>query len=72
MRGMLTISGHGIDLSGNDWTRYYTVHILKKNPDVIVVEIREKEGGATIAVCGESPEEALANYQNYQKAIRDQ
>lgn len=65
---ILVLTAYGIDHNHttNDWTRYYTIRILKKDPDAIVIEIREKDGDFYRAVCGESEEDALENYRIYQ------
>lgn len=68
----LTLSGHGISLSTDDWNRYYNIHILKDDPDVIVIEIWHKDGEVVRAVCAETEEEAIANYRAYREAMTDQ
>jgi hypothetical protein len=71
-RGLLTLSGHGIELSSDNWTQYYNIHILRDDPDVIVIEIWRKDNNVVRAVCGETEEAAIANYQTYREAITDQ
>lgn len=65
----LNLSGNGIKLSTGDWNRYYNIHILKDDPDVIVIEIWHKDGEVVRAVCGETEEDAIANYRAYRAAL---
>lgn len=48
--------------------RWYDVDILRSDPDVIVIQIFHQDG-AIVAVCGETKEEAMQNYQRYLDVI---
>lgn len=65
-RNHITFSGHGLTLT-EDWERYYYVDVYKGNPDVIVIDIFQKDGTHIRAVCGDSEEDAIANYRTYLK-----
>ena len=49
----------------NKLEHYYIVHVLRSNPDIVVVHIELENGEYLTAVCGESEDEALENYQHY-------
>lgn len=53
----------------SDLDRWYAVFILKSNPDVIVITIFQEDADTLIAVCGDTEEEALANYALYCEAM---
>lgn len=63
-RKQLTFSGHGVTLNEN-WERYYIVHLLRADTDILVINIFQNHGETLVAVCADSPEEALENYRIY-------
>ena len=44
---------------------FYQVHILYSNPEIVVIYIYLENDEVLVAVCGQSEEEALENYQQY-------
>ena len=44
---------------------YYWVHILRSNPEVILIHINLESGETLTAVCGQSEDEAWENYEQY-------
>lgn len=65
----ILLTSHGIDMIRPDSRTYYTVNILRSNPDVVVIHIYTVGGATILAVCGESEENALSNYRTYMKEI---
>lgn len=66
-RELLILSGSGLT---DNWNRYYTVIIPKENTNIIVIQIWEKDKPTIVAVCGNSEEEALANYRMYYESLK--
>lgn len=66
----LTLSNHSLTLDPN-WQYYYYVNILKSDPNVIVIQIAKKDHSVITAVCADSPEQAIANYQTYLERFSD-
>lgn len=56
-------SGNKTDLS--DLKPFYQVHIMCSNPDIVVIYIYLENDEVLVAVCGQSEDEALENYQQY-------
>ena len=52
-----------------DWEYFYTVYIMKSEPNVVVILIQTKDRETITAVCGETEEEAIANYRAYRAAL---
>ena len=46
-------------------TPYYRVHILRSNPEIVLIHINLENGETLTAVCGQSEDEAWENYQQY-------
>ena len=44
---------------------YYWVHILRSNPEVVLIHINLENGENLTAVCAQSEDEAWENYQQY-------
>lgn len=53
---------------GPDCEISYWVRILKSDPDVIVIHITRDDGQNLTAVCGDTEEQAIHNYQRYLEA----
>ena len=51
--------------------RAYRVNILRSNPEVIVIHIYLENDEVLTAVCGQSEEDALENYQQYLECFFD-
>lgn len=68
-KNTITLSNQGVALgNGNgaaDWEYYYIVHILEEDPDLIGIYIIFSEGDSLFAICADSEEQALENYQKY-------
>ena len=54
-----------LGLPDEDWEYYYDVHIVKGDPNLIVIRVHQKEGSSLTAVCADTEEEAISNYQAY-------
>ena len=54
-----------LGLPDEDWEYYYDVHIVKGDPNLIVIRVHQKEGSPLTAVCADTEEEAISNYQAY-------
>lgn len=52
------------------WEYFYTVYIVKSEPNVVVIYIHTKDGETFTAVCGETEEQALLNYNKYQDSLK--
>ncbi len=50
------------------WEQVYWVHIMRSDPDIVVIHILEKN---VTAVCGQNEDEALENYQYYLEHFYD-
>lgn len=50
---------------------YYWVHILRSNPEVVLIHINLENGETLTAVCGQSEDEAWKNYQQYYEDFVD-
>lgn len=61
----LVLSCQGIQLINPACETFYNVYILKTDPTVIVIHIFCADGENISAVCGETEEQAIANYQRY-------
>lgn len=48
----------------------YTVHILREDPEVIVIHVIGEDGTSVAAVCGENEEQALDNYRRYLEMLK--
>ena len=65
------INGNKISLASysktdiSDMRPLYQVHILHSNPEIVVIRIDLGEDESLVAVCGQTEDEALANYQQY-------
>ena len=57
------VSFNNVDLS--DMRPIYQVHILCSNPEIIVIRIDSEADENLVAVCGQTEDEALENYQQY-------
>ena len=51
--------------------RVYMVEILRSKPEVVVIHIYLENDEVLTAVCGQSEEEALENYQQYLERFFD-
>ena len=69
-RNRLRFTNH-LGLPDEDWEYYYDVHIVKAEPNLIVITVHQKEGGTLTAVCADSEEEAIANYHAYLEKFHD-
>lgn len=67
-RNRLRFTNH-LGLPDEDWAYYYDVHIVKGDPNLIVITVHQKEGGTLTAVCADSEEEAISNYQAYLERV---
>lgn len=69
-RKKLTFSGYGVQFF-EPWERYYEVHLLRADTDIVVIYVTQKDGKSVLAVSGESPEEAAENYKIYRQEWYD-
>lgn len=60
----LWINGQAMHLMEEDCDRWYSIHVVRSNPDIVVVEIHTADG-SILAVTGESMEQAWNNYEVY-------
>ena len=58
-----------LGLPDEDWEYYYDVHIVKGDPNLIVIRVHQKEGSPLTAVCADTEEEAISNYQAYLERV---
>lgn len=49
----------------DDMMPYYQVHIVRSNPEIVVIYIFLENDETLVAVCGQSEEEAVEKYQQY-------
>ena len=54
-----------LGLPDEDWEYYYDVHIVTGDPNLIVIRVHQREGSPLTAVCADTEEEAISNYQAY-------
>lgn len=54
-----------------DLAPYYWVHILRSNPEVVLIHIYLENGETLTAVCGQSEDEAWENYQQFYEDLVD-
>ena len=66
----LALTANGIGLTTDSWNRYYDVYIPRSNPDVILIRIHHHDGSFLTAICANSEEEALENYQLYRESMK--
>lgn len=63
------ISHHWITLScqgrGFDDALFYTVDILRSNPEVVLIYVHHEDATVSTAVCGRDEADALEHYQQY-------
>ena len=65
-RHRLRFTNHaGLPEEDWQWEYYYDVHIVKGDPNLIVIRVHQKEGSPLTAVCADTEEEAISNYQAY-------
>lgn len=69
-RNRLRFTNH-LGLPDEDWEYYYDVHIVKGDPNLIVIRVHQKEGSPLTAVCADTEEEAISNYQAYLEKFHD-
>lgn len=61
-RNYLWLTNQHIVLLRDDWEYYYKVYIYESDPDLIMVHVVFDDGRTLTAVCGDSEEDALKNY----------
>ena len=54
-----------LGLPDEDWEYYFDVHIVKGDPNLIVIRVHQREGSPLTAVCADTVEEAISNNQAY-------
>ena len=54
-----------VSYKDNEFSLLYQVDILRSNPEIVVIYIYLENDEVLVAVCGQSEEEALENYQQY-------
>ena len=59
------LTNHNDDFPGHETRNHYIVRIQKANPELVIVDITDVNGKSFTAVCANSPEEAIANYQAF-------
>ena len=65
-RNRLVFSTHaGLPEEDWQWEYYYDVQIVKGDPNLIVIRVHQREGSPLTAVCADTEEEAISNYQAY-------
>lgn len=64
------IHNQAMTLMVENCSRYYSIHILRSNPDIVVVEIYQ-EDGTILAVTGDNKEDAIKNYNTYMDLLAD-
>lgn len=52
-----------------NWEYYYDVYIVKADPNLIVIRVHQKEGNPLTAICADTEEEAISNYQAYLEKV---
>lgn len=67
----IALSCQGIKAVRPDCDTFYNVHISRANPDIIVIYIYQENADTIMAVCGETKEDALSNYQTYLEEFRE-
>lgn len=68
-KDFISLTCQGAVLDDPTFDTYYTVRILRDDPNVIVVTVFSGDESAT-AVCGNTEAEAIANYQLYLDSVR--
>lgn len=53
------------------WEQVYWVHIMHSDPEIIVIYIYSGDDEGLVAVCGQTEDEALENYQYYLEHFYD-
>ena len=71
-RHRLRFTNHaGLPEEDWQWEYYYDVHIVKADPNLIVIRVHQKEGSSLTAVCADTKEDAISNYQAYLEKFHD-
>lgn len=66
----ICITNQALAVLDDDYNRYYIIWILRSNPDVIVIDICQEDAVFT-AVCAETEEEAIQNYDIFVQAFME-
>lgn len=54
-----------------NWERFYHVWITRSDPRIIFIEIFDSNEQVAVAVCADSPEEAIENYTKFLREMPD-
>lgn len=70
-KNYILISGQSTVHLNPNWERYYLVWITRSDPRIIFVEILDSDGQTVVAVCADSPDEAIKNYTRFSYEMSD-